>query len=112
MTNEEQLRADAAARRRVLNAAGLTTYAIGERDGQLSIVCLCCGLGTSNPLAVDARYCAFCEELHHAPKAQSEPEPEPAEELPPELAATRDLVKDLVQRFHSDPVLQQFREEV
>lgn len=62
--NIEQLKAEAAQRRQVLRAAGLTTYQIGTRSDQLSIICLCCGLGSSHPIDIKQRYCGFCKAFH------------------------------------------------
>lgn len=62
--NPETLKAAADRRRAALTAAGCSTYATGLRNGQESIVCLCCGLGSSNLDDVQNRYCGFCVAFH------------------------------------------------
>lgn len=72
ITDPAALRAAAQRRRTALTAAGCSTYTIGWRGGQPGIVCLCCGLGSSNPNDIDQRYCGFCHEFHGE---ESEPTP-------------------------------------
>jgi hypothetical protein len=64
LTDPAKLFEQADARRRVLRNAGLTTFVIGRRGGQAAIVCLCCGLGSSNPNDIERRYCGFCKAFH------------------------------------------------
>lgn len=61
---ESDLKAKAKRRRAALEAYGCATYTIGARGGQAGIVCLCCGLGSSSPEDINARYCGFCSEFH------------------------------------------------
>jgi hypothetical protein len=60
----DTLRKDAARRRQALRDAGCSTYVIGVRGGAPGIVCLCCGLGSSNAGDIKERYCGFCKEFH------------------------------------------------
>ena len=62
---ETERGAKAARRRAALAAHGCATYTIGVRDGQPGIVCLCCGLGSSNRNDINQRYCGFCR-AHHS----------------------------------------------
>lgn len=62
--DQEHLKKQAGRRRRALAKAGCSTYSLGMRAGLSSIVCLCCGLGSSNPLDVQNRYCGFCDAFH------------------------------------------------
>lgn len=64
LTNPDKLHQDAAARRRVLRQANLTTYTIGRRDSEAAIICLCCGLSSTNENDLLNRYCGFCK-AHH-----------------------------------------------
>jgi len=64
LTDQAALRKDAAKRRQALSDAGCSTYTIGVRGGQPGIVCLCCGLGSSNPNDIAERYCGFCKAWH------------------------------------------------
>lgn len=64
ITDPTALRSAAARRRTALTAAGCSTYTIGRRAGQPGIVCLCCGLGSSNPRDIEEHYCGFCHEFH------------------------------------------------
>lgn len=61
---ETDRRAKAARRRAALEAGGCATYTIGVRDGQPGIICLCCGLGSSDRDDIQQRYCGFCREFH------------------------------------------------
>jgi hypothetical protein len=58
------LRGHAAKRRAALVAGGCATYTLGYRDTIPSIVCLCCGLGSTHPQDVTQRFCGFCHEWH------------------------------------------------
>lgn len=60
----EVLRKAASRRRQALVAGGCGTYVIGYRGGHPGIVCLCCGLGSSNFNDIQQRYCGFCHEFH------------------------------------------------
>lgn len=51
-------------RRSALVATGCQTYELGARAGHLAIVCLCCGLGSSNPQDIANLYCGFCQQFH------------------------------------------------
>lgn len=62
--NERQLRRRADYRRSALIAAGAATYEIGYRNNEQRIICLCCGLGTSNTHDIRERYCGFCKRWH------------------------------------------------
>jgi hypothetical protein len=62
--DEKILRVQSERRRAALVAAGCATYTVGYRGGLPSIICLCCGLGSSNPNDVQNRYCGFCHEWH------------------------------------------------
>lgn len=64
LTNPDKLRHDAAARRRVLRQASLTTYTIGRRDSEPAIICLCCGLNSTNENDILNHYCGFCKAYH------------------------------------------------
>jgi hypothetical protein len=59
-----ELKVYAKRRREVLEAAGCSTYVLGERMGAQGIVCLCCGLGSSHADDIVSRYCGFCAEFH------------------------------------------------
>lgn len=67
----EQQRQAAARRRQALAAAGCSTYVIGVRGGAAAIVCLCCGLGSSNANDIDEKYCGFCKEWHSEAKEET-----------------------------------------
>lgn len=67
---EADLRAKADRRRKALETHGCATYTIGERGGQAGIVCLCCGLGSSDPGDIRQRYCGFCHEFHSEEKSE------------------------------------------
>lgn len=60
----QRRREEANARRRVLRQAGLTTFVVGMRGGEVGIICLCCGLGSSNLDDVAEEYCGFCGVFH------------------------------------------------
>ena len=62
--NYAELMVQAKRRRQVLEVAGCSTYVLGERMGSQGIVCLCCGLGSSNAEDIVTRYCGFCAEFH------------------------------------------------
>lgn len=62
--NPDELRSQAQRRRQALTAAGCSTYVFGFRDGHTAIVCLCCGLGSSNVNDIRERYCGFCRQFH------------------------------------------------
>lgn len=62
--NPVTLKAAAERRRAALTTAGCSTYSLGVRNGETSIVCLCCGLGSSSVEDVNHRYCGFCREFH------------------------------------------------
>lgn len=68
---EADLRAKAARRRRALTTDGCATYTLGDRSGRPGIVCLCCGLGSSNSEDITQRYCGFCREFHSEWKEES-----------------------------------------
>lgn len=59
-----ELRRRASLRRLALVAAGCSTYTIGYRDAQPAIMCLCCGLGSSNAHDIANRFCGLCGEYH------------------------------------------------
>ncbi len=61
---EADLRQKADRRRAALEANGCATYVIGQRGPALGIVCLCCGLGSSEPHDLVNRYCGFCARYH------------------------------------------------
>lgn len=65
--NLKKLKARAAARRQVLQAAGCSTYELGFRGKAAAIICLCCGLGSAHPADITELYCGFCSEFHKAP---------------------------------------------
>lgn len=60
----ETLHRSASRRRQALIAGGCSTYIIGYRGGRPGIVCLCCGLGSSNTNDIQERYCGFCRQTH------------------------------------------------
>lgn len=60
----QALRKDAGRRRQALTVSGCSTYVIGVRGGVAAIVCLCCGLGSTNAGDIDERYCGFCQTWH------------------------------------------------
>ncbi len=64
----EAQRLDANRRRQALIAGGCSTYVIGVRGGAAGIVCLCCGLGSSNAGDIDEKYCGFCQTWHSEAK--------------------------------------------
>lgn len=64
LIDPEPLRQAANRRRQALATAGCSTYVIGLRGGRPGIVCLCCGLGSSNVNDLEERYCGFCHEWH------------------------------------------------
>lgn len=64
----QRLRARARRRRAALAAAGCATYELGLRGILMSVVCLCCGLGSSNAGDVGRKYCGFCHEFHSEEK--------------------------------------------
>lgn len=49
-------------RRYILQKAGLATYEINANDG--AIVCLCCGMLSSNLHDIRFLYCGYCHEFH------------------------------------------------
>lgn len=57
-------RAEAQRRREALEHGGCATYALGVPGMAERIVCLCCGLPSSNPTDIAERYCGFCSEYH------------------------------------------------
>lgn len=61
---ETDRRAKANRRRAALVVAGCATYTIGVRGGLPGIVCLCCGLGSSDTADINRRYCGFCQKYH------------------------------------------------
>lgn len=65
LTDPAPLRKAADRRRQALADAGCSTYVIGVRQGAPGIVCLCCGLGSSNGHDIEERYCGFCR-AHHS----------------------------------------------
>lgn len=67
-------RVEAKKRRDALVAAGCSTYVLGWRDGHPRIICLCCGLGSTNTRDIKELYCGFCHELHRDWQAE-EPDP-------------------------------------
>lgn len=73
LVDPEPLRKEAARRRQALRDAGCSTYVIGVRGGAPGIVCLCCGLGSSNRSDIEERYCGFCKAFHV--DAREEPAP-------------------------------------
>lgn len=64
LADPEALRKEAERRRTALVAGGCSTYTIGIKTGQAAIVCLCCGLGSSNAGDIRERYCGFCHAYH------------------------------------------------
>ena len=54
-------------RRRALLLQGLHTYTFGKREGHDSILCLCCGLGSTGAGDIGNRYCGFCGVFHDDP---------------------------------------------
>ena len=62
--DEGALRKQAAARREALEVGGCSTFTVGYRQGKMSIMCLCCGLGSMNPNDLLNRYCGFCSAYH------------------------------------------------
>lgn len=60
----KERRQQADRRRAVLTAAGCSTYTLGGRAGTPAIVCLCCGLGSSDAADIRRRYCGFCKATH------------------------------------------------
>lgn len=68
LIDPEPLRQAASRRRQALTVAGCSTYVIGVRGGVTAIICLCCGLGSTNAGDVDERYCGFCGEWHSEAK--------------------------------------------
>lgn len=64
------LRKDAGRRRQALTVAECSTYVIGVRCGVTAIVCLCCGLGSTNAGDIEERYCGFCQTWHSDAKEE------------------------------------------
>lgn len=61
-----RMRLERAAERRVaLAAAGLATYVLGVPGLSNRILCVCCGLPSSNPNDIAERYCGFCHQFHN-----------------------------------------------
>jgi ribosomal protein L37E len=69
--SEIKMRADL--RRLALKDLGYSTYQIGKRNNGDSIICLCCGLGSVDPLDVHNAYCAFCRQFHSEWTAEINP---------------------------------------
>lgn len=63
-TDIPTLKRQAAKRRAALVAAGCSTYALGYRNGVPGILCLCCGLGSSNVNDIEEKFCGFCHSFH------------------------------------------------
>ena len=80
-------------RRRALLLAGLRTYTYGNRQGQVSILCLCCGLGSPNLGDIKNRYCGLCHVFHDDPF-----EVEGARPLNGALRTLEDLTRALDER--------------
>lgn len=70
--NPDLLRSQAQRRRQALTEAGCSTYVMGYRNGGGAIVCLCCGLGSSNANDIRERYCGFCRQFHSEWREPSE----------------------------------------
>lgn len=64
LIDPEPQRQAAARRRQALTAGGCSTYVIGVRGGITAIICLCCGLGSTNVGDIEERYCGFCQTWH------------------------------------------------
>lgn len=62
--NFAELFEQAEKRRAVLVAGGCSTYTLGTKGDAPAIVCLCCGLGSSNPNDIEQKYCGFCHAWH------------------------------------------------
>lgn len=60
----QKLKGEAAKRRAALKQGGCSTYSTGFRSANPAIICLCCGLGSSNPHDIRQKYCGFCHEFH------------------------------------------------
>lgn len=60
----ERLRNEADKRRDALAENGCSTYTTGFKGNQQAIVCLCCGLSSSNPGDLQHKYCCFCQKFH------------------------------------------------
>ena len=56
--NAEEIRSD-------LVAQNLTTYKLEVSEGVKTIVCLCCGLSSTNINDVEQKYCGFCHTFHN-----------------------------------------------
>lgn len=69
-TDDAELHRQAARRRAALVAGGCATYQLGYNAGNLAIVCMCCGLGSTNFNDIDQRYCGFCQAWHSEWKEQ------------------------------------------
>lgn len=70
LIDPEPLRRDAGRRRQALIGGGCSTYVIGVRGGVTAIICLCCGLGSTNAGDIDERYCGFCQTWHSEAKEE------------------------------------------
>lgn len=70
LIDPEPLRHEATRRRQALTAHGCSTYVIGVRGGIPAIVCLCCGLGSTNTGDIEERYCGFCQTWHSDAKEE------------------------------------------
>jgi len=79
--NERDLRRRADRRRAALIAHSCATYELGWRDGDQRILCLCCGLGTTNSHDIREKFCGFCRHFHNEGIEQSETEIELREGL-------------------------------
>lgn len=80
---ETVLREQAERRRTAMVAGGCATFSLGNRGNAPAIICLCCGLGSSNLSDISDRYCGFCK-THHTnwvdeplPMAEDRPVAEP-----------------------------------